>query len=569
MSSCLVLQQRNSLFIASDTAISSISNGERIRVSNDGNKLFKKDNALIFCSGKMKMATKCRKYIEKMNSLNIDEIQDFVSRFYIEGLFEIFIGIVENDMVKTYQLSSYNNFNPIERIIPEKQTEIFALGFNTKNMLDGFEKYLKQTDVITSIKNTFNDNICVEVGGNLDVMYYFDGLTSQFSYALKDTTKCLIDTFNEESCHFVVADTLIGKVILGEELFIGNGDNTFKILPEGLYVYDQSSSHELRVFLGIKDGKAKLELYSSSGDNSLVLSEEGIYSCYQISDRDSFDYYNSFKSHFYVPSTLEKTFEAKLVVRLEKFRAYSKASASETINLQSTNSETINLKSTNSETINLKSTNSGGGSTTTSGGSGNISVSLSGATGSSGGTSVSGSGNSTSTSGTAWSNGGTTTGSPLGSANGDQANIDMSSHYHWVKLIHNHGVSVNCGSHSHSISISGSASASTHSHSVAIPDHSHSITMPSHNHSITMPSHDHDLIYGIFEHGTIPSCRVYLNGIDLGVTMNAEREYSIDITNQFKGLQQGLNTIEIKTTDANGLARASFTMFWGGYFSYY
>ena len=145
----------------------------------------------------------------------------------------------------------------------------------------------------------------------------------------------------------------------------------------------------------------------------------------------------------------------------------------------------------------------------------------------------------------------------------------MSSHYHWVKLIHNHGVSVNCGSHSHSISISGSASASTHSHSVAIPDHSHSITMPSHNHSITMPSHDHDLIYGIFEHGTIPSCRVYLNGIDLGVTMNAEREYSIDITNQFKGLQQGLNTIEIKTTDANGLARASFTMFWGGYFSYY
>ena len=205
-------------------------------------------------------------------------------------------------------------------------------------------------------------------------------------------------------------------------------------------------------------------------------------------------------------------------------------------------------------------------------------MSLSGATGSSGGTSVSGSGNSTSTSGTAWSNGGTTTGSPLGSANGDQANIDMGSHYHWVKLIHNHGVSVNCGSHSHSISISGSASASTHSHSVAIPDHSHSITMPSHNHSITMPSHnhsitmpshDHDLIYGIFEHGTIPNCRVYLNGIDLGVTMNAEREYSIDITNQFKGLQQGLNTIEIKTTDANGLARASFTMFWGGYFSYY
>ena len=136
----------------------------------------------------------------------------------------------------------------------------------------------------------------------------------------------------------IMAEQQLGQIILSEEVYVGNGENTFKILPDGLYVYDANSSHELRVFLGIMDGKAKLELYSASGDNSLVLSENGIYSCYQISDRDSFDYYNPFRSHFYVPSTLEKTFEAKLVIRLEKFRAYSKASVSETIELKTTNS---------------------------------------------------------------------------------------------------------------------------------------------------------------------------------------------------------------------------------------
>ena len=343
----------------------------------------------------------------------------------------------------------------------------------------------------------------------------------------------------------IMAEQLLGQIILSEEVYVGNSDNTFKILPEGLYVYDQNSSHELRVFLGIKDGKAKLELYSSSGDNSLVLSENGIYSCYQISDRDSFDYNNSFKSYFYVPATLEKTFEAKLVVRLEKFRAYSKASKSKTINLTSTETKSFESKTT--------------------GGSGTIAVNISGVTGGAGFTTVTGSGKSTSQSYnfTTGSYGGVvsgTTSSPYGSANEDQGNIDMNSHYHWFKLSHTHATSADCGSHSHSINLTGSASANTHTHT---------FTVPTHSHGIIMPSHDHDLNYGIFEHSTIPTCKVYLNGVDLGVTMNQEKEYTIDITDKFKSLKKGMNAIEIKTTNTTGLGRASFTLFWGGYFNYH
>ena len=544
MSSCLVLQQNKNIFIASDTAISSTVLGKRIRVSNSGEKVFIKNNNIIFCSGNVKLANKCKSFIMGMEELDMAKLHSFLLETNSQHtMFEVFIGVV-GDTVKSYQLSSYNSFEPIERVV-ERNTEIFALGFNTKSMLQSFENNLSKTNVLEAFRKSYVENICNEVGGNVDICYFYNGELQKVRYDLNDETECLLDRFNEEYLHYIMAEQLIGKVILGEQLFIGNGDNTFKILPDGLYIYDQNSSHELRVFLGIKDGKAKLELYSSSGNNNLVLSENGIYSCYQISDRDSFDYSKSFKSYFYIPGTLKETFEAKLIVRLEKFRAYSKASKSKTINLTSTETKSFESKTT--------------------GGSGTIAVNISGVTGGAGFTTVTGSGKSTSQSYnfTTGSYGGVvsgTTSSPYGSANEDQGNIDMNSHYHWVKLSHTHATSADCGSHTHSINLTGSASANTHTHT---------FTVPTHSHGIIMPSHDHSLEYGIFEHDTVPACKVYLNGVDLGITMNQEKEYVIDVTDKFKTLKNGMNTIEIKTTNTTGLGRASFTLFWGGYFNYH
>ena len=540
MSSCLVLQQNKNIFIASDTAISSTVSGKRIRVSNSGEKVFIKDNNIIFCSGNVKLANKCKTFIMQMGEFDVAKLHSFLLEMNAHHtMFEVFIGM-NGDTVKSYQLSSYNSFEPIERVV-ERNSEIFALGFNTKQMLQSFENNLLKTNVLEAFRKSYAENICNEVGGNVDIYYFYNGELQKVRYDLNDKTECLLDRFNEEYLHYIMAEQLVGKVILGEQLFIGNGDNTFKIMPEGLYIYDNDASHSLRVFLGIdEDNKARLRLYSANGDNSLVLSEEGIYNCYQISDRDSFDYNNSFKSYFYIPSNLQNTFEAQLVINLQKFRAYSKASASKTIDLKST--ETKSFEAVTTE------------------GSGSIPVSVSGVTSTAGQTTVSGAGKVTATTGTAWSNGGRITTTPYGSTGGEgQGDIDMSTHYHWVQLTHDHTIDVNCGLHSHSISLTGSASANTHKHSFVVPTHSH---------NITMPSHDHELVYGIYEYNTIPTCKVFLNGVDLGITMNQEQEYRINITEKFKTLQKGINTIEIKTTDSKGLARASFTMFWSGYFTY-
>ena len=84
-----------------------------------------------------------------------------------------------------------------------------------------------------------------------------------------------------------------------------------------------------------------------------------------------------------------------------------------------------------------------------------------------------------------------------------------------------------------------------------------------------MPSHNHDLIYGVYEHNSIPACKIYIDGeTDLGINMTKEETYQKDITDVFKNLTPGFHYVEIKTTSSSGLARASFTLFWSGYFAY-
>ena len=513
MSSCLILQQNKNIFIASDTAISSTVLGKRIRVSNSGEKVFTKDNNIIFCSGNVKLANKCKTFIMQMGEFDVAKLHSFLLEMNAHHtMFEVFIGM-NGDTVKSYQLSSYNSFEPIERVV-ERNSEIFALGFNTKQMLQSFENNLLKTNVLEAFRKSYAENICNEVGGNVDIYYFYNGELQKVRYDLNDKTECLLDRFNEEYLHYIMAEQLVGKIILGEQLFIGNGDNTFKIMPEGLYIYDNDASHSLRVFLGIdEDNKARLRLYSANGDNSLVLSEEGIYQVTQLSDRDSFDYSKPFESYFFIPKTLQKVYDAKLIVQIQPFRSYSKSSASTKINL------------------------------TTTQGSGTIPVNISGVSGGASGTTVSG----TSTS-TAWGHGGRTTGSSLPLSGTDQVSVDK--HIHWIELLHDHSVTINAGSHSHSISITGSANANSHTH------------------DIEMPEHTHAHVYGIYETNYYPDTEVYIGNTKVA-TLNSTTTYKeIDVTDILGLLNSGTHKLRIKTTNPSHIGRASFTLFWGGFYSY-
>lgn len=457
----------------------------------------------------------------------------------------------------------------------------------------------------------------------------------------------------------IMAEELIGKIIIGEDLYLGNDTNSFKITKDGnaygMFMYTKKNDvNNLRIFLGIdKDNQPKLLFFDegvtdfnneeqrkeyiriflgvneknettlimkNEQSNSVVISPNGMFSCYQISDRDSFDSNNPFKSHFYIPSTLDNAFSAKLIVTLQPFRAYSKTAKSVKIPLESTKNTKIDLpttedgdieltttetrsfeaQSTESGVDNIKTTQTRSFEAKSTGGSGeiklkvNVGVTLSGLSGAAGNASVNG------TSGTytylpdGYNNNAVTSSGPRSLSD------DMSTHWHTVPFAHGHNV--NCGQHKHDITVSGSGSGTasgtaddhwhsftvpthdheiklpghkhkftvpTHDHAIVMPKHKHTITMPEHSHKIEMPSHDHAAIYGIYEETSIPTCSIYINGVkfkDLnGNSTGQDITYEFDITSNFKALQSGVNTLEFRTS---GLARASFTMFWGGYYEY-
>ena len=446
----------------------------------------------------------------------------------------------------------------------------------------------------------------------------------------------------------IMAEELIGKIIIGEKLYLGNGENSFKVDKVGntygifisnikdavanLRIFlgldknnrpslqffreglteddftsdDQSKKDQLtQIFLGVNNNNETTLIMKNETNNQIVISPNGMFSCYQVNDRDNFDYTHPFKSYFYVPTTLDKdtnsdkiNVDATLIVRLEHFRAFSRTAQSKTIDLKSTNSTKFELQTTNdgdiecntTETTSFeaKSTTSGADNINTTetksfdavstGGSGTVditmSVSLSGLSGSAGNASVSG------TSGTYTYLPDGYSGNAVTSSGPKSLTDDMSSHWHTVPFAHGHNV--NCGSHSHSISVSGSASGSgsadnhthkftvpthshgiklpghthkftvpTHSHAIKIPSHSHRYTIPEHAHTISMPPHSHEAIYGIYETNYIPTCSIYINGTKIAdLNDRQEKTYTIKISaSQFQAFKTGTNEIEIRSTE--------------------
>ena len=317
----------------------------------------------------------------------------------------------------------------------------------------------------------------------------------------------------------VIAQTVTGKLLLGEKLQIGDEDDTFTIEAHGLTISDKNSSQSERIFLGLetqKDGtkKAVFRLHSSNNSSKLMLSEDGIYQVFSFQARDNYDYQNSLVLNFYLPRSLQRLDEAKLIFNLDHFRGYTKGAKQK---------EQVSSSGTSSD---------GGGSSTTSQNGGGSTVNK--------------------TTGMKYFTGKTTT-PPYGSSNGDQANIHMGSHYHHFTV----------PEHSHTISFS-------------VPAHKHEFYVGSHSHKVdvTIPAHNHELIHGIFKYGNKANTTILIDGQTVAEGVGGDRE--LDVLKYIKkdgsGNYGGTHSIEIRanSTSANpeGLGRASISLFIGGFISW-
>lgn len=212
---------------------------------------------------------------------------------------------------------------------------------------------------------------------------------------------------------------------------------------------------------------------------------------------------------FYIPEEMRIVNSVKVKIKVDRFRAYSKATDTKESEQRTSSSGGGGVKT---------STSGGGGTSTSSSGGGSTETSRSG-------------GGSTETS---EGGGGTTTDTGPGGINVEyewywtqttenhaHEYRDVVSHQHEITL-RDHTHDVRIPSHRHGFDIP------DHDHRVSIPSHTHNVDIPSHTHDVTIPSHNHEITPGIYRFGNPNRFSLYVDGT-LRETFSSTGE-EVDIT---------------------------------------
>lgn len=478
MSVCLVVQQKERCFMCSDGAITSIIDGKNIRVSNNGVKMYIYKNDSIFCSGNVRMCNTIVNKIKKMEEVSIEDIKSVaMEEYYGESLLEIFIAKNIGDKVVTYQISSYNNFDIIERTCLDSETYILSLGYNSDSNLKILKEFVtKGGSIVEIFKNVFESISCPEVGGVI-TLNLIDKCGSKLIKNIDIEENVEIKRISDiKDCYFIIAKQLVGEIILGHKLYITSENGEFYIgdMEEnsgfGLSIKD--SSNVQRVFLGteLENGvrKARLRLYGKDG-KGLVLSEEGIVSEFQFCDRSHVDSGTPMESYFRIRNNVSEIKECIISIKLRPFRVYSKG-------MEAGGSFTQAVTS-----------RSGGGST--SGGGGSYTNTFNTGTGNPTWTSV--------------------VGDALTQLD-TNSTLNPGRHFHPIDKLY--------FEHSHFGSVK-----------VDIPLHHHSTPNHQHTTDITIDSHVHPERYGCFDLEQMPSnVSLKINGRIVESGINTDREINIE-----------------------------------------
>lgn len=163
----------------------------------------------------------------------------------------------------------------------------------------------------------------------------------------------------------IVGQTIIGKLIMGEKLIIGDEEGTFLVQGNLLTIKDRNDLK--RVLLGEFDSnKFGIKILNEDG-SAVILDNEGMMQTWQDGRTDNVDTNNPLIINVYIPKNTRSIYESNLSFKLLPFRSYSKGLTHEGDTIVSSTSS-----GGGSTTVN--STSSGGGGTTTTSGDSGIDV---------------------------------------------------------------------------------------------------------------------------------------------------------------------------------------------------
>ena len=238
MSSCLIVQQKERIYIGSDSAVSTYKNNKYYRYKNDGKKIFIINNEILFVSGNLKYAKQIVDFYVKNQS--IDLLEEMLKKeFSISSSknfydIELVIAGIHNNSTYLFQLSQYNHFDSIKYTLKNSNDlNILCAGIHTENLNNiasemistGFELH----DVFIKSFCKISDET---VGGNLTAYCISkNGIDDFLNYKIDDYINPLF--YHENSLHLVCADTICGRLLMSQKLIVSNESGSYTIDKDG------------------------------------------------------------------------------------------------------------------------------------------------------------------------------------------------------------------------------------------------------------------------------------------------------------------------------------------------
>lgn len=246
MSLCLILQNKNSVFIGADTATSVFNGNKFVRESNDGKKLFEMGKDIVYCSGDMSYVPDIIKNMKIKNGyVDVEHTSKYLKGknfrkcpvFNVISISVIICRVVGSNS-HVYVLEPENNFDIVTHIGKQEGTQVWVGGIYNKKCLEIATEEIEKShrEAINTYTNTYKRMVCEEIGGYLNTYYINSNGYRKIidNYDLKDgyiTGSC-----TGSLMHGVIAQALIGNMIVGNNLDISNKEGSVHIDGDGITI---------------------------------------------------------------------------------------------------------------------------------------------------------------------------------------------------------------------------------------------------------------------------------------------------------------------------------------------
>ncbi|CAG7648173.1 hypothetical protein ACFQI7_12985 [Paenibacillus allorhizosphaerae] len=268
MSSLIVIQSKDSVFFAADSATSISLDGQLYRLNTQATKLHHFDNLIVFCSGDMNF---CYSLMDKFGltlNRNVNSLQQLLVESYNGEKVEILIAEYNDEQTIVHQLSPYNNFDPvIYTNIPFGGLNILTAGVKTEESYQIACEALFEGNTIPNIFIRAFDEISYEaVGGTLTVYKVNkSGVSKYLAHKINEkpdiktmTASHLLEYFRKNivEAALLVGERIYGKVIMGTNLAIEDEHGIVKWQGSKGEIFDRNEKLVMKMGLVSDDGAA-------------------------------------------------------------------------------------------------------------------------------------------------------------------------------------------------------------------------------------------------------------------------------------------------------------------------